>query len=102
MTQKSLRYTHEKSCKNEVTDMNEIPVKRRTKRESTTYNNIDNTDKKDIFKTYTSPKDEPQEEPTSSNKVKKVVELVKCPKCNKMMTQKSLKYILMKNFVKMK
>ena len=37
------------------------------------------------------PKEEPKEEP-KNGKVKKVVELVKCPKCDKMMSQKSLRY----------
>ena len=73
MTLKSLRYTHEKRCKGKIIDINETPVKRRTRRapfeersvldvtdvgKPTSSKHIDNTDKKDILKTYTSPKDE--------------------------------------------
>jgi hypothetical protein len=42
------------------------------------------------------PKEETKEEP-KPEKVKKVVELVACPKCNKMMNQKSLRYTHEKN-----
>ena len=38
------------------------------------------------------PKQEEPKEETKNDKVKKVVELVKCPKCDKMMSQKSLRY----------
>ena len=37
------------------------------------------------------PKEEPKEEP-KTDKVKKVIEQVKCPKCDKMMSSKSLRY----------
>ena len=53
MSQKSLRYTHEKNCKGQEVDINEVPVKRRTKKNN---NNIENTDKKEVIKKiYTSP-----------------------------------------------
>jgi hypothetical protein len=37
------------------------------------------------------PKEEIKEEP-KTDKIKKVIELVECPKCNKMMNAKSLRY----------
>ena len=36
MSSKSLRYTHEQNCKGEVVKTEELPVKRRTKKEPTT------------------------------------------------------------------
>jgi len=58
MTQKSLRYSHEKMCKGQVVDINELPVKRRAKKEPTITNNTEITNKKETPKIYTSPRDE--------------------------------------------
>jgi hypothetical protein len=56
MTPKSLRYTHEQNCKGEVVKTEELPVKRRTKKEPATppvelikTDKLEN-DKKEIYK----------------------------------------------------
>ena len=49
MSQKSLRYTHEKNCKGEVVDTQDLPVKRRVKKEvNKEVNNEVNTQEKQI------------------------------------------------------
>ena len=56
MSQKSLRYTHEQNCKGEVVKTEELPVKRRTKKEPTTsptslYQPVkQDNDKQEIYK----------------------------------------------------
>ena len=56
MSQKSLRYTHEQNCKGEVVKTEELPVKRRTKKEPTTsptslsQTGKQDNDKKEIYK----------------------------------------------------
>ena len=57
MSSKSLRYTHEQNCKGEVVKTEELPVKRRTKKEPATPpveliqdDKLKNKDKKEIYK----------------------------------------------------
>ena len=56
MSQKSLRYTHEQNCKGQVVKTEELPVKRRTKKEPATptislgQTPKQDNDKKEIYK----------------------------------------------------